>query len=393
MSVWGLSGPERLRRQLSRIFGTSVVAGLDAVPPGSALLLLRGDFLYDMRVLRALIDSKRDVILVTGPARTPVAVLGRDGAGGPPLHLLRGGAPSAADSKSMLTPQELAAGFDKSLRKNEAPWVYPIRTDNQPSLEQELFDGAYKGVTDLVTRWLWPRPAFLATKLCVRLGLSPNQVTLCGLALAVLAGVAFWRAHFGLGLLLGWCMTFLDTVDGKLARVTVSYSRFGDVLDHGLDLIHPPLWYLAWGMGLDATWTGPWPVSVPLWLMFAGYLGGRLCEGSFQLLVAPFSMFLWRPLDSFNRLITARRNPNLLLLTGTWYAGRPDLGLWLVAIWHGLSALFLAIRWAQARSTRRRNGPLKSWLETIDPIRDRDSVAVRMFTRRPAEISERIDAG
>jgi phosphatidylglycerophosphate synthase len=45
-------------------------------------------------------------------------------------------------------------------------------------------------------------------------------------------------------------MTFLDTVDGKLARVTLTSSRIGDVLDHGLDLLHPPFWYLAWGIGL-----------------------------------------------------------------------------------------------------------------------------------------------
>ncbi len=49
---------------------------------------------------------------------------------------------------------------------------------------------------------------------------------------------------------MGWLMTFLDTVDGKLARVTVTSSRLGDVLDHGLDIIHPPLWYIAWGVGL-----------------------------------------------------------------------------------------------------------------------------------------------
>ena len=42
-------------------------------------------------------------------------------------------------------------------------------------------------------------------------------------------------------------MTFLDTVDGKLARVTLTSSPFGNVLDHSLDLIHPPFWYWAWG--------------------------------------------------------------------------------------------------------------------------------------------------
>jgi phosphatidylglycerophosphate synthase len=67
---------------------------------------------------------------------------------------------------------------------------------------------------------------------------------------AVAAGIAFWHIH-GLGLVLGRLMTFLDTVDGKLARVTVTSSRFGDVLDHGLDIIHPPLVYRL-GCGADS---------------------------------------------------------------------------------------------------------------------------------------------
>ena len=45
------------------------------------------------------------------------------------------------------------------------------------------------------------------------------------------------------------CMTFLDTVDGKLARTTLTSSKWGDIFDHGIDLVHPPFWYVAWGAG------------------------------------------------------------------------------------------------------------------------------------------------
>jgi phosphatidylglycerophosphate synthase len=44
----------------------------------------------------------------------------------------------------------------------------------------------------------------------------------------------------------------LDTVDGKLARVTVTSGRFGHCFDHIIDLIHPPVWYILWGRGLKA---------------------------------------------------------------------------------------------------------------------------------------------
>ena len=61
------------------------------------------------------------------------------------------------------------------------------------------------------------------------------------------------RGAFLSGLVCAWAMTFLDTVDGKLARVTLTSSRIGDVMDHGLDLVHPPFWWWAWGIGLYIT--------------------------------------------------------------------------------------------------------------------------------------------
>ena len=32
-------------------------------------------------------------------------------------------------------------------------------------------------------------------------------------------------------------MTFLDTVDGKLARCTIASSKLGNIFDHGIDLV------------------------------------------------------------------------------------------------------------------------------------------------------------
>lgn len=122
-------------------------------------------------------------------------------------------------------------------------------------------------------------------------------------------------------------MIFMDTADGKLARVTVTSSRFGDVLDRGLDIIYPPLWYMAWGVSLTAALTQTAGLSMMFSLILIVYVGGRLCEGVFRFWIASFDIFIWRPLDSFNQLITVRRNPNLILLTFGWFIDRPDIGL------------------------------------------------------------------
>jgi phosphatidylglycerophosphate synthase len=209
------------------------------------------------------------------------------------------------------------------------------------------------------------------------------MVTVTSVVLAILAGWAFVEGAFWPGLAAAWLMTFLDTLDGKLARVTVNSSRLGDVLDHGLDLIHPPLWYLAWGLGLS-TWAMVPGLGTTITLLFATYIGGRLCEGGFQLL-APFSLFTWQPFDSCNRLITARRNPNLLLLTASLAVGRPDVGLWLVAAWHTISTLVLLFRVIQALWQNQRGEGLASWLDGVDPVANRDRLVVRLFTQVPPQ--------
>ena len=60
----------------------------------------------------------------------------------------------------------------QNLKKRDPPYVLPIRTDNRQTLEAELFTRSYKGVTDLVTKWLWPLPAFWVVRFCVRFGLG-----------------------------------------------------------------------------------------------------------------------------------------------------------------------------------------------------------------------------
>ena len=113
-----------------------------------------------------------------------------------------------------------------------------------------MFMGTYKGATDVVTKHLWPIPAFYTTRFLAPLGVTPNMVTLVATASVFVAFWLFLEGHYGWGLAGAWLMTFLDTVDGKLARTTLTSSKWGDILDHGIDLIHPPFWYVAWALGL-----------------------------------------------------------------------------------------------------------------------------------------------
>ena len=372
--IWGMTGRTRLARMLARIGGVRVITGAAGLPPGAPVLFLRGDYLFDVRVLQAVTAMDNGFVLHAQDDACAIAVRTHD------YDADIFDRDRYPDSLARLAVDDLVNPYNDRLKKYEPARVWRILPDNRALLERELFSGSYKGVTDLVTKWVWPVPARWATKVCTRLQLKPNHVTLFSLLLAILAGYAFWLGEFAAGLLLGWFMTFLDTVDGKLARVTLTSSRFGDLLDHGLDLVHPPFWYLAWGVGLAVATPGATPLALLMALMLAAYLGGRLCEGVFQHYLAGFSIFMWEPVDSLTRLITARRNPNLLILTAALLAGRPDTGLVLVVAWHVISTLFLLLRLGMAWKARRDRGPLVGWLSAVGPGTRHNRLALKIFT-------------
>ena len=359
------------------------VDNLQQLPAEADVVLIRGDYLYDVRVLTSLIDAADTQLQVDeGGNRITVAAHTTAAAAAQVMDHIRGKSQELPVMLGIETPDTLVPQTHIRLKKAHAAFVLPVNTENSRALERHLFETAYKGITDLVTKWVWPTPARWVTRLCVRLGLLPNHVTALSWVLAILAGVLFYRGDFVAGLLSGWLMTFLDTVDGKLARVTVTSSPLGNYFDHILDLLHPPFWYLAWGLGL-ASYNPAFlnvDLSTVITLIFAGYIAGRVVEGIFSRM-AKFGVFSWRPVDSYNRLITARRNPCLIILTVSLLPGRPDLGLEAVALWTLASSLFLVVRLVMGIFSRLTSGPLQSWLTEIDLTRSEQTLAARWFSQ------------
>jgi hypothetical protein len=100
---------------------------------------------------------------------------------------------------------------------------------------------------------------------------------------------------------------------------------------------------------------------IALWIVVIGYLLGRLQEGFF-LWRFKVEIHAWQLLDSAFRLFTARRNPNLAIMTVAVIAGRVDLGFLAVAAWTLLSLAFHFARIGQAMRLKARGEPVQSWL-------------------------------
>lgn len=350
----GAEGPRLFSRtaldRARRMFPDIDVGDQTAPPPvRGRCLLLRADHVLDDALAKPLV-SARDMALKSSNAPAIAALVidaarfdeGRGLLDASPEDCVRAGL-------TVVTPPDLAGAYRAKLRNRVPSYALSTRTMPPGAIERVMYDATYKGITDAVTKYVWPLPAFIVTRWCAAARITPNAVTIVSV-LCVLAATALFATGWRLpGLLAAWAMCFLDTVDGKLARVTLTSSKLGDVLDHGTDLLHPPFWWYAWYAGLSGPPSSVMEISV--WIVIAGYVLGRAQEGLF-LAAFRFEMFGWHRLDAASRLITARRNPNLVLLSIAALAGRPDLGLAAVALWTVLCLAFHGVRIVQAFAAR-----------------------------------------
>ena len=363
--VWHEASDARLKRALAQQGITRFLTQEELTDFTGGIILMRPDIVIDLPALTALMDSP-GVVLLSSQLDTGIPVAAHVAAD----HALMAATILASGDCSMLpvgmravTSEELASTYWQALRKREIPYVMAVSQPEIRAAEWRMFMGTYKGATDFVTKWLWPRPAFYVTQICAKFGITPNQVTSLSLVLVFAAFYWFYKGDWMLGLISAWLMTFLDTVDGKLARITLNSSKFGNVYDHAIDLIHPPFWYAAWGMGVmaGAHTLGQNAFVLVLGIIIAGYVVQRIVEG-ISIAWFKIEIHVWRPIDTFFRQITARRNPNLVLLTVGAVAGRPDWGLIAVAAWTAISLGVHLLQIVQAAMVMRRDRRLVSWM-------------------------------
>jgi phosphatidylglycerophosphate synthase len=354
--IFGLDAGERACRLAEN-------AGFDCAEspaPDRASLLANLDFAWDPAWLR-LVGSRTGSVLLF--EEKPVLANVPSGLATEPVEKSMLGVGGLLEGLEPIDAASAEVAYDE-LRKRERPFVLPLRPDTAEEVERAAYDASYKGVTDALTLYLWRKPAFYLTRWAAESGLTPNAVTGFGAILCLVAFFYFWFGGYWLGIAAGFIFMVLDTVDGKLARCTGTSSKWGEAFDHGIDLVHPPFWYWAWAHGLAAYGRPFEPVYETMLLaaIILGYIAQRVIEGIF---IARFKMHIhvWRPVDSRFRLVTARRNPNMVILVVGLLLGRPDTGLELVGAWTILSLIFHMVRLAQAEMQSWRGVPIVSWLE------------------------------
>ncbi|MGB5745110.1 MAG: CDP-alcohol phosphatidyltransferase family protein [Sedimenticolaceae bacterium] len=237
-----MSGRERNVR-LTRRLGLALLENLETPAPGpDPLLLMRADSVFEERLAKELI--KCPGVLPVAPSSAGLTALAAcvesEQAAGAMELLRKEVLTETAIREAGLKPMQAAdmvGLYDAALRKRAPPWAFRLMPSNTAQIEKITFDGAYKGVTDLVTKFIFPGPTFHITRLLSQTKTTPNVVTTASLVFTILFFPLVLNGYFLAGVGCIWAMALLDTVDGKLARVTLTSTQFGRVYDHGIDLV------------------------------------------------------------------------------------------------------------------------------------------------------------
>jgi len=241
---------------------------------------------------------------------------------------------------------ETIDGYIPKLRRTVPPYLLKI-TDKQVREETEhfLFHSNYKGATDFMTKHVYPPLVWRMVKPLARWRVHPNWVTAVSIVATFGAVPFFAAANWVPGIALAFVMSVLDSVDGKLARVTFTSSPLGNLLDHGTDVIHPPIWYFGWAWGLSGgdSFSGVFQAAV--W-MLGIYVLDRVLERLFVACTGR-SVQDFRPLDVKLRTFSSRRNVNLVIFVVALPLGLAVPAFYLIVAWQGLTAAYHLVRVVQ----------------------------------------------
>lgn len=321
-----------------------------------AALVMDAGHLYDPRVLRAMIDVGPNRRAVDTAVSEPCRLLVAD------TDFVAGLTASWTGSESLWSTLDSAREstcpeFDLreidpyivDLRRILPPWWLVVDSELKiHRAEALLTDAAQKGTLDFPAEFIHPPLENLLTKWISASTVTPNQVTTLSVLLAflttgLLAVGQMGTGYLAAGLVIAFVVGVLDGVDGKLARVTVRCTRFGDRYEHILDVVWELTWYwaLGWMLSTGGQVVGPFVLATVITFF---YLLDKAATGLFKSRQG-IELFDYATVDSFFRRIGARRNTNVLLLLAGLAVGMLEEAFTCVAIWTAITAAF---HWTRA---------------------------------------------
>ena len=156
--LWGLDGGQRLHRQLNEINKTiknskerfGWVDHADDLPKSGRILIFNGRYVFENRAIQAVID--RPDCILQYESEIVVAFIEADQAKNVIAHM-QDPSRNIPDDITVINTHDLKS-FDINLRRSTKPLLEPVSRERKSELENKLYGNAYRGITDLVTKFV-----------------------------------------------------------------------------------------------------------------------------------------------------------------------------------------------------------------------------------------------
>ncbi|MGQ9800556.1 MAG: CDP-alcohol phosphatidyltransferase family protein [Candidatus Saccharicenans sp.] len=168
-----------------------------------------------------------------------------------------------------------------SSRQVSLDGLFMIKVDSSETArqaEEQLLETGRKPTDGYITRVFFRPISLKLTRLLIKLGLTPNQISLIVLAVELLSVYLIFQGPYesmALGGFLFLLSSVIDCCDGENARLTCRVSRFGTIFDISADAFLYVVFFTVLPIGLYRA------TSNPLWLYTGAF--GWLSMVSFYL--------------------------------------------------------------------------------------------------------------
>lgn len=306
------------------------------------VLYLDAAHLVDSRLIKALaLSSKTTLLFIDSRDREKGRIrAGRFSRGD--FHIwAESGAAFLIRNSRHLFPEDIDP-FCPEIRGIVRPFFLEVHSkDDAKKATRVLIRSMQKKVMDLPAEFIDPYFEDTLTLLLCKTPITPNMVTIAGLAIAMALAYLFWHAHFVAGALGTYLVEVLDGVDGKLARTKLQFTKFGEY-EGLIDYFYENTWYVAIGVGLSRTVSGPLPALLAGLLVLSDTLDNiwyTLADKWYGKSIDLFSRF-----DAAFRRIAGRRNIYGFMFIIGFSLGYPLKTFFVAAGWAAVTATVHAFR-------------------------------------------------
>ncbi len=292
------------------------------------LILLEGNGLYDERLISALISSKKAIWIKDGERDVPLAArLNAD-------HIQS--ITTSAEITEILKKLEqfeirLMSNYVRFLRRSVVPMMLKLGPDSDKrAIENTMYANSFKGTMEFIAVYGYRLPVRELTRLCARTPITPNMITAAALICSFGAIPALALGWLWTGLIMAAGFIIFDSLDGKLARMTIRLSKAADRFDHLTSLPTRTGWYLALGWHLsNGAFNSNIGIACLIYTLtpYIDKLTGVIFNAKFGR-----SPLDYTALDAKVHLFTVRRNDIFLLIFGMFF-GFVHTAYMIAAVW------------------------------------------------------------